>query len=65
MRRFKRTPTEVKLIGLLRRGLSSQEIADQLFVSFDTVRSHRKNIYRKRGINHPSELADFARESGL
>lgn len=65
VQRFKLTPTEVKLIGLLRRGWSSQEIAAQLFVSFDTVRSHRKNIYRKLGINHLSELVDFARENGL
>lgn len=30
----------------------------------DTVRPHRKNIYRKLHINHLTELVDFARENG-
>ncbi|GAA4414640.1 response regulator transcription factor [Nibrella viscosa] len=65
VRRFKLTPTEVKIIRLIHQGLSSQQIAERLFVSFDTVRSHRKNIYRKLEINHLSELLTFAGEFGL
>ncbi|GAB3640139.1 LuxR C-terminal-related transcriptional regulator [Spirosoma arcticum] len=65
VRQFKLTPTELKIIGLIRTGLSSQQIADRLFISFETVRSHRKNIYRKLDITHLSELLNFASEYAL
>ncbi|WP_247235532.1 response regulator transcription factor [Telluribacter sp. SYSU D00476] len=65
IKKFKLTPTEIKIIGMIRRGLSSQQIANTLYVSFETIRSHRKNIYRKLSINHVSELIDFANEYGL
>jgi len=62
VRRFNLTPTEVKIIGLVHKGLSSQQIAGRLFVSYETVKSHRKNIYRKLNIAHLSELINFANE---
>ncbi|AQG81661.1 response regulator transcription factor [Spirosoma montaniterrae] len=65
VREFGLTPTEIKIIGLIRQGLSSQQIAGQLFVSFETVRSHRKNIYRKLNIDHVAKLLDFANEHGI
>lgn len=63
--RFKLTPTEVKIISLIRQGLSTPQIAEKLFVGFETVKSHRKNIYRKLNIAHLAELLNFARENGL
>ncbi|MBO0934692.1 response regulator [Fibrella aquatilis] len=63
--RFKLTPTELKVIRLMRQGLNTQQIGDQLFVSFETVKSHRKNIYRKLTITHLSDLIAFAHEHGL
>ncbi len=65
VQQFGLTPTEVKIIGLIREGLSSQQIAERLFVSFETIRSHRKNIYRKLNIDHVAKLLDFANEHGL
>ncbi len=63
--RFKLTTTEVKIISLIRQGLSTPQIGEKLFFGTETVKSHRKNIYRKLGITHLSELLDFAREHGL
>ncbi|WP_375448274.1 response regulator [uncultured Fibrella sp.] len=63
--RFKLTPTELKIIALIRQGRNTQQIGEQLFVSFETVKSHRKNIYRKLNITHLSQLLDFAHEQGL
>jgi DNA-binding NarL/FixJ family response regulator len=63
--RFKLTPTEIKIIKLLRLGLSNPQISHKLFVGVETVKSHRKNIYRKLGITHLSELINFAQEHGL
>ncbi|GAB4016461.1 response regulator [Spirosoma koreense] len=62
---YKLTPTEVKIISLIHQGLSSQQIADQLFISFETVKSHRKNIYRKLNISSLAELINFANEYAL
>ena len=41
---------EEKVLGLLIQGLSNQEIADQLFVSVNTIRNHVANIYKKTGM---------------
>ena len=38
---------EIEIIGLISEGFTSKEIADQLFISYDTVRTHRNNILKK------------------
>ncbi|WP_020603414.1 response regulator [Spirosoma spitsbergense] len=63
--RFKLTPTEIKIIKLIRLGLSNPEIGHKLFIAVETVKSHRKNIYRKLAITNLSELINFAIEYGL
>lgn len=62
IRQFRLTPTELKIIALLVQGLSSQQIAAQMHTGYETIRSHRKNIYRKLDITHLSELIAFASE---
>jgi DNA-binding NarL/FixJ family response regulator len=56
---------EVEIISFVKNGFSSEEIAQKLFLSFETVRSHRKNIYLKLGINKLSDLIQFANEHNL
>ena len=41
------TTREVEVLNLLRRGLSSREIAEQMQISFNTVETHRKKMLRK------------------
>lgn len=41
------SPREIEVLGLLSRGLSNKEIADQLNLSVETVRSYLKTIYDK------------------
>ena len=38
---------ELEILYLLSEGMSSREIADQLCISYDTVRTHRNNILKK------------------
>jgi DNA-binding CsgD family transcriptional regulator len=41
------SPTELRVASLIRGGFSTEEIAGQLFISQNTVRTHRRNIRRK------------------
>ena len=44
--------TELRVATLIKNGLTTDEIADQLHISASTVRTHRKNIRRKLKINN-------------
>jgi LuxR family transcriptional regulator, maltose regulon positive regulatory protein len=46
---------EVAVLDLLARGLSEREVAAELVVSFNTVHSHVKAIYRKLGVSSRAE----------
>lgn len=65
VRTFSLTPREVEIIGLIKQGLSSPQIAEKLFITEETVKSHRKNIYYKLSISNIAELLAFANANGL
>jgi DNA-binding NarL/FixJ family response regulator len=52
---FELSSREKEVINLLANGNNYQQIADQLFISVDTVRHHIKNIYRKLQVHTQSE----------
>ncbi len=56
---------EKKIIRLLVNGLSSKEIGEELFISKNTVDTHRRNILRKLEITSTSGLIKFAYENGI
>jgi len=45
------SPREIDVLHLLVKGHSTKIIAEKLFVSFETVRTHLKNIYNKLHVN--------------
>jgi LuxR family maltose regulon positive regulatory protein len=52
------TKREREVLGLVVRGLSNQEIADALFISVGTVKTHVHNIYGKLGVrDRPQAIA--------
>lgn len=57
------TAREKDVLKLVVRGLSNREIADQLFVSSNTVRSHLQSISSKLGISSRAKLAAFGRDA--
>ena len=59
------TPQEMKVLRLLRKGLSSREIADQLILSPYTIRSHRQNMMSKAQVKNTAALINYAIENGL
>jgi len=50
------TPREAEVMEQLRSGRSNAEIAHDLHVSIETVRTHARNIYRKLGVRTRREL---------
>jgi LuxR family maltose regulon positive regulatory protein len=56
---------ELEVLRLLPSQLSQREIAAQLYVSFNTVRTHTRVIFRKLGVNSRAEAVTRARELGL
>lgn len=48
---FDLTRREVQILQLLVKGYSVKKIAEELFIAFDTARTHLKNIYRKLHVN--------------
>lgn len=65
LNRFKLSEREKEVMSLIRRGFTSKEIADQLFLSSLTVDTHRKNISQKLGIRTSGGLLKFAIENNL
>ena len=59
------TPREQEVIVLLTEGLSTNQVADKLFISSKTVENHRSNIMRKLGLHSTIELVRYAAKLGL
>ena len=55
---------EVQVVKLILHQHTNQEIASTLFVSMDTVESHRRNIMHKLDIRNTAGLVRYAMERG-
>lgn len=56
---------EMEVMGLIAEGLTSAEIAAQLFIAKGTVEVHRENIMRKLGVRNIAGLVKCAVRNGL
>jgi DNA-binding CsgD family transcriptional regulator len=59
------TPTEVRVVGLVARGLSNRLVADELYLSRYTVETHLKHAFAKLGVSSRVELTRIVAASGL
>ncbi len=55
------TGREMEVANLILEGKTNRAIAEELFISFDTVKSHCKNLFAKLGIHRRAELFRLAR----
>lgn len=51
---------EMEVLKILAQGLSNQEIADQLFISLKTVKTHVSNIFNKLEVNDRTQATIYA-----
>lgn len=59
------TPRELEVLKLIAKGMTDKEISEELFLSYNTVRTHRKNILRKTETKNSIELMKRCNEIGL
>ena len=63
--RWPLTPAELKLLHMLPTHFSFRQIADQGFVSQNTVKTQAQSVYRKLGVSSRAEAVACARAAGL
>jgi len=58
------TVSEIEIVRLIANGLTTKEIASKRNISYHTVNTHRKNIFKKVEVTNTSELIIHAIKSG-
>ena len=59
------TETEKEIVKAIAQGKTTKEIASERFSSVHTITTHRKNIFRKLGVNTAHEVIKYALRAGL
>jgi len=59
------TDREKEVLKLIVQEMTSNEIAEKLFISFHTVETHRKNLISKLGVKNIAGLVKYAFQQGL
>jgi two-component system, NarL family, response regulator LiaR len=56
---------ELEVLQLISEGLSNQEIADRLFVSLNTVKTHSSNLFLKLDVKRRTQAVQKAKDLGV
>lgn len=62
---IKLSKRELEVIGLVAKGYSNKQIAEEMFLSVHTVLTHRKNLMSKLGLKNTAGLVIYAVQNGL
>lgn len=62
---LKITPRELEILGLIAEGLSTHEIADTLFVSVSTVKTHSTRLFDKLGAKRRTQAVQLGKVARL
>lgn len=56
---------ELEVLELMADGLSNQQMAEKLFVSLNTIKTHCSNLFSKLGVQRRTQAVETARKLGL
>jgi two-component system, NarL family, response regulator LiaR len=59
------TPRELEILELIAHGMSNREIAEKLFVSENTVKTHSSRVFGKLGAKRRTQAVQLGKELGL
>ena len=59
------TRRELEILELIAQGLSNREIAEKLFVSESTVKTHSSRVFDKLGASRRTQAVQLGKEFGL
>jgi DNA-binding CsgD family transcriptional regulator len=59
------TPRELEILQLMAAGMSNREIADKLFVSENTVKTHSSRLFDKLSAKRRTQAVQIGKETGL
>jgi NarL family two-component system response regulator LiaR len=59
------TPREMETLELIAQGMSNREIAEKLFVSENTVKTHSSRVFDKLGARRRTQAVQLGKEFGL
>jgi DNA-binding CsgD family transcriptional regulator len=59
------TPREHQILTLIAAGLSNREIAERLFVSENTVKTHSSRLFEKLNARRRTQAVQIAKEAGI
>jgi DNA-binding NarL/FixJ family response regulator len=60
-RELQLTPRELQILGLIAEGLSNKEIAERVFVSENTVKTHASRVFDKLGARRRTEAVQLGK----
>jgi DNA-binding NarL/FixJ family response regulator len=64
-KKYTLTEREIEIVRFVKEGLDSYQIADNMNLSYHTIKTHRRNIHFKIGTSTTPEMIRFANENGL
>ena len=59
------TPRELEILAAIAEGLSTREIAEKLFVSENTVKTHSSRLFEKLNAKRRTHAVQIAKDAGL
>jgi ATP/maltotriose-dependent transcriptional regulator MalT len=65
LRELSITKRELEILGLISKGLSNREIADKLFVSENTVKTHSSRLFDKLSAKRRTQAVQIGKQQGL
>lgn len=59
------TPREIEVLGLMAEGLSNRQMAERLFVSENTIKTHCSRVFDKLGAGRRTQAVQIGKQHGL